>query len=612
LIANLSACGGPDADPAPDTVVPGGDDTTETVETVETVETADTPDPPARPPPPDLSGVQIDGIGASVLDRCRVRVIGERRASVLPVASGDLDGDGQIEVVLFNEVCTDAEGAELIDPVMRFDAASGDLVLVEALRWRAADGEVPGEIEAASFVDMDGDGDPDLVADAISAGAYAFVWRNDGTGAFAPVPETGLRQGFWFVNGGFSFADVDRDGRQDVVAMGGELAALNETTRPVPLYNRLPDAMEVAPDAFPSFASAAQWTVMPFSDAPQDDPSRYVFTTSNKPVGAEDYVWRVADGANMPDDFFGMDRDPVSGAPRNAWWFVDPRCGSESPTCVTPMGGGTMRLTRPATGAVEDCVVISTGLGEAPVSVFCPRDGAYLEAGELVAQFSIPRALYPTPLPGGDASLLSWQISDRWDFNADGAVDVLITEGRDAFDFAPMPQFVFLGDAACADASCERYALAPLPELTGHHHGVGWFPVRGADGAWKLLGWLNSDAESTEVNARVAFFLWHTDSSRRWVALQLGRPDNLDAVGARVSGVTMDASGGVVGPAWERTHALTPTWGYPGSNPPIVVGVPEGAVTLHVEVDFPGCHPSVAIDLTAFNQPVDIDVPACP
>jgi hypothetical protein len=111
--------------------------------------------------------------------------------------------------------------------------------------------------------------------------------------------------------------------------------------------------MEVAPDAFPSFASAAQWTVMPFSDAPQDDPSRYVFTTSNKPVGAEDYVWRVADGANMPDDFFGMDRDPVSGAPRNAWGFVDPRCGSESPTCVTPMGGGTMRLTRPATGAVD-------------------------------------------------------------------------------------------------------------------------------------------------------------------------------------------------------------------------------------------------------------------
>jgi len=280
-----------------------------------------------------------------------------------------------------------------------------------------------------------------------------------------------------------------------------------------------------------------------------EEPGRYVFTTSNRPVGTEEYIWRVADGMNMPDDFFGMERDPVTGAPRNTWWFLDPRCGSESPTCVTPMGGGTMRLTRPSTGAVEDCVVISTGSAEAPVSAYCVKNGAYVEAGDFVTQLTIPVDLYPAPLPGQDPTLLTWQITDRWDFNADGAVDMLLTEGRDGGDFAPMPQFVYLGSSTCADPSCHRFALAPLPSLTGHHHGIGWFPVQMADGSWQILAWLNSDAESTESNARAAFFLWHADETRRWVELQLGRPDGLASVGARVRGVTRDAGGTVVGPA---------------------------------------------------------------
>lgn len=579
-------------------------------------DTTDTTDTPDEPPPPDLSGVVIDAtLGAAVLDRCRVRLTGARRPSSLPVASGDLDGDGQIEIVLFNQVCTTDGGADLPTPVLRFDPVAGDLVLVEALRWTTADGAGPSEVGAATLIDLDSDGDADLVANPLSGGADGLVWLNDGAGSFAPAPMTGTRPTFRLLNGGFGIADLDGDGRQDVVAMGADEGAIPTSTRPAPVYNRLPDAMEVAPDVFPAAEGAAQWTVMPFSDAPLEEPARFLFTTSNTPVGVEDYVWRVSDFANMPDDLFRMDRDPSSGAPRNAWWFLDPRCGSESPTCVTPMGGGTMRLTRPSTGAVEDCVAISTGWAEAPVSVFCPQDGAWLEAGDVVAQLSVPRNLYPVPQPGSSPSgpmLLTWQVTDRWDFNADGVVDVLITEGRDAGDFAPMPQFVFLGDPACVDATCARYALEPLSSLTGHHHGIGWFPVRMADGSWQVLGWLNSDAESTESNARVAFFSWHTDATRRWVALQLGRPDRLESVGARVSGVTTDADGAVVGPRWERTHALTPTWGYPGSNPPILIGVPEGAVALRVEVDLPGCHPSVAIDITAFDQPVDLDVPPCP
>lgn len=610
-LAAAPACGvGPDPDLPPDT------DTDTVVDDVPTdsLDTPDTTDTPVHPAP-DLSGVVINpGLGAAVLDRCRVRMTGARRPATLPVASGDLDGDGSVEIVLFNQVCTTTDGVDLHTPVLRFDPAVGDLVLVEALRWTGPDGVGPGEVGAATLVDLDTDGDPDLVADALWNGAIVFVWLNDGAGSLVPVVQTGVRAGFGFLNAGFSFADVDADGRQDVIAMGGEQASVSATARPVPLYNRLPGAMDVAPDAFAPAAGAAQWTVVLFSDAPQTEPGRYVFTTSNNAVGLEDYVWRVSDGANMPDDLFRMDRDPVSGAPRNAWWFLDPRCGSESPACVTPMGGGSMRLAWPSTGEAVDCVVISTGWAEAPVEVFCPQDGAWLEAGDIVAQLSVPSGLYPPPPPDspGGPTLLTWQITDRWDFNADGAVDVLITEGRDAGDFSPMPQFAFLGDPACADASCDRYALAPLPELTGHHHGLGWFPVRLADGSWQLLGWLNSDAESTESNARVAFFSWHTDASRRWVALQLGRPDRLESVGALVSGVTTDAAGAVVGPRWERTHALTPTWGYPGSNPPILIGVPEGAAALHVEVDLPGCHPSVAIDVTTFNQPVELDVPPCP
>lgn len=599
-------------EPTAGTDAPETDDPAETVETADTVDTptVDTPED-TTPPVPDLTDVLVDPtIADAVLAGCHVRLVNGRRPSTLPVASADLDGDGAVEVVLFNQVCVDASGAELIHPVLRFDGAQ--MQLVGALRWDEANGPV-GDTQAADFVDLDADGDADLIADARTNGSIVHVWQNDGAGSFSPAPLVGEREGFQvYQSGGFTLADLDGDGALDLLAMGIDLVDVIGSARPVPIYNRLPDTMEVVPDATAPSSGAAGYSLILFSDAPTADPARYVFTLSTTPTGTEDYVWSVPDLVNLPDDFVGVQRDELTGAVINAAWFVEPSCGGEAPACVIPMGGGTVRVRRPGPWAESwaDCLVLSTGRSLAPAAFFCPdpASGRYLEAGDLSQQISIPSER----VGGPGATSLAWIVTDRWDYNADGEPDVLFTHGRDAGPFPPMNQFVFLGDPACRDGTCARYALGDPAWGTGHYHGIGWFPYQDADGSWRLIGWLSSDAESEEDGARVGLFSWRTTGDRRWVALELGAPGRLEAIGARVRGSYVDGSGATVGEPWERTAALLATWGQSGGDPPMIVGVPPAAASLRLDIDLPGCHPSVTLEVTAFNRPVRVDVPACP
>ncbi len=611
VLGALAGCAPQDSTDAPDTVETV--DSLDPTDTEETVETPDTPpvDTPAAPARPDLADIVVDPtIADAVLAGCHVRVLNSRRPPTLPVASADIDGDGQIEVVLFNQVCVDAGGAELVHPVLRFDGAR--MQLVGALRW-ADTNNPPGETNAASFVDIDADGDVDLLADARTQSTIIHVWRNDGTGAFTAAPLRGERPGFFFYpTGGFTLTDLDADGALDLLTMGIDTVDVLGSARPVPVYNRLPDAMEVSPDATAPSSGSAGYSLLLFSEAPATDPARYLFTLSTTPTGTEDYVFGLPDLTNLPDDFVGVQRDEVTGAVENAVWFADPTCGGEAPACVIPMGGGNVRVHRPGPWEEPwtDCLTLTTGRPNAPAAFFCPDpvSGRYLEAGDLAAQVAIPGSL----LSGSGGISLAWIVTDRWDYNADGEPDLLFTHGRDAGPFPPMRQFVFLGDADCRDGACTRYELEDTGWVPGHFHGIGWYPYQDADGSWRLLGWLSSDAESEEEGARAGMFSWRTTGDRRWVALELGTPHRLEAIGARVRGSYVDAAGAAVGEPWERTSALLSTWGEAAGDPPMVVGVPPEAVALNLDIDLPGCHPSVALQVTSFNQPVRVDVPACP
>ncbi len=132
-----------------------------------------------------------DGTGAFAT------IPGTPAISALFVAAGDLDGDGDQDVVFDRSVFR--------------NTGSGNL---------EAAGMLPGTCSTPhegrmTLADMDADGDPDLVTEA------GRLYINDGSGAFAP-PEifAGGVPGVESVNPPPAVADIDRDGDLDVVLSG--------------------------------------------------------------------------------------------------------------------------------------------------------------------------------------------------------------------------------------------------------------------------------------------------------------------------------------------------------------------------------------------------------
>jgi predicted nucleotidyltransferase len=71
---------------------------------------------------------------------------------------------------------------------------------------------------SVAFADVDGDGDMDvLITGNILLDGIAKLYRNDGSGAFAEVPDTPFEG---VQNGSAAFADVDGDGDEDVLITG--------------------------------------------------------------------------------------------------------------------------------------------------------------------------------------------------------------------------------------------------------------------------------------------------------------------------------------------------------------------------------------------------------
>jgi hypothetical protein len=566
-------------------------------------------------PVPTLDGITWDRSVGSVLAACTVAEVGGYRPNHLPAPLVDLDQDGQTELVLFNMACTDASGARVDHPILRVNPATARLEVVGTLLDRIGDTVLQQPFSAAGFADLDHDGDADLLATMPRLDADpAVVWLQNATGALRVRPMTVLdHPGSQpaLTNAALGFADVDGDG-----VVEGVVPFLLPGDAPSDARFGLVDVgpqggVGVTASWLEHSAGRVDWAVAPVSLEPDRDPWAWTWLAQSRRPTADDDLYTTARGTKLPDDTLDVRIDPMTGAPQDAAIFLEPVCGSRSTSCLTPMGATSVWVPDdadddgplPATWSL--CFLVSTGIYRWPVGVFCDDgSGAHLHERGALADAMAP--------PAEATTTLSWQIVPSWDLNADGFSDLIVTMGRDASVYAPMPTLAYLQTPGCASDTCPRWARTEIPGTLGHHYALETLPVQLADGSWRVLAFLSTDVHPVDPSITLDAFWWTPPPGHHWLALQLGDRHDLRAIGATVHVRRFDAAGQPVAGTERLLHALQPTRSTPGSNSPILLGVAPGTTRIELEIDLPRCHPTVTVDVTAFDQPVTVDVPPCP
>jgi FG-GAP-like repeat len=128
------------------------------------------------------------------------------------VMFADLDGDGRMDAVL--------PAGDPASPVLRLLFGSADR------SFTLEDQSVPAPARPLAAGDLDGDGQPDLVGVFPDAPGAVVVYRGTGSRTFAPRSTYTASNGFVAGEGQATLADLNGDGALDLVAPGGGLVLL--------------------------------------------------------------------------------------------------------------------------------------------------------------------------------------------------------------------------------------------------------------------------------------------------------------------------------------------------------------------------------------------------
>ncbi len=570
--------------------------------------TQDTAAPLPAPWPATLTGLGYDPSLGSVLAGCTPLPDARSRPGALPLLPAELDGDGVLRVLALNLECPGTAGT-VRHPIFEWQPALGTFAMTSSLEARMGR-TLLRVVRSAAFVDVDEDGDPDLVGafDVDDAVGFRPVWRNDGQGGLSAVdvapPVSGLVRTPRAYEG---FGLARHAGGTDLWLAGADPFQPPSGAAQTPsriVIDRFGDAQWEVEVAGPLQDLGGSWTWLPISRDVVLDPWAEMLALTNPMTGVDDQVWRYDLFGWASNDHVDVERS-AAGAPVNSVTLISPRCLTPTPGCVTPMGGSMVRvLDEDALGTrtYRDCALVSTGFSAWPVLPLCPSTApaGWWEDGALT------QALRRPPGPGTD---LAWNVSATEDVDADGWNDVLVTMGRDRGAFVGMPTRVFLQNPDCHDDACARFLPFELPIGGGHRTSWITVPVQDATGAWDLVHFVGTNG--TDPNAvTVPEILRPTLApGRSWLAVRVGAIHDLRAIGSVVRPRFFDAYDRELPAMPEVLVSQAATWGAPGFNPAIVLGVPAGSVRAEVTVDLPGAWPDVTLTATAWNQPLDVVLP---